>query len=158
MTNPIKYIHALKEPAVVGNYYIVPWIKVKHNPKIPIFLPGHIDFPEQGQTIHYHPDIRFMGETIFQKFDRWSNAALLKSSVIEGPRNGIFKCLRQYGEILPPWNDLIEKYRKTIMDTKCLKCPHQRFNLGSLQPDAEGVLTCPGHGLRWNKDTGELVC
>jgi nitrite reductase/ring-hydroxylating ferredoxin subunit len=36
-------------------------------------------------------------------------------------------------------------------------CPHKRFALGSIVPDAEGVLTCPLHGLRIAADTGRCL-
>ncbi len=38
-----------------------------------------------------------------------------------------------------------------------LICPHKRFPLGSLVPDADGVVTCPLHGLRVDVATGKVV-
>lgn len=39
----------------------------------------------------------------------------------------------------------------------CRKCPHQGTDLSSYFPDEEGNITCPAHGLAWNKDSGKLV-
>jgi hypothetical protein len=36
-------------------------------------------------------------------------------------------------------------------------CPHRGYDLSRETPDAEGIVTCPLHGLRWNINTGELV-
>ena len=38
-----------------------------------------------------------------------------------------------------------------------LICPHRGARLDQLVPDAEGVITCPLHGLRFNADTGKCV-
>ena len=36
-------------------------------------------------------------------------------------------------------------------------CPHQNWPLGSVRPDADGVVTCPLHGLRINAATGVVL-
>lgn len=38
-----------------------------------------------------------------------------------------------------------------------LICPHRGARLDQLVPDAEGVITCPLHGLRFNADTGKCI-
>lgn len=37
-----------------------------------------------------------------------------------------------------------------------LVCPHRKFSLGSIPPDADGIVTCPLHGLRICAATGEV--
>jgi hypothetical protein len=36
----------------------------------------------------------------------------------------------------------------------CKVCPHRGMNLAMVPADASGVVTCPGHGLRWHLATG----
>ena len=38
-----------------------------------------------------------------------------------------------------------------------LICPHRGADLSTFQPDKNGCVTCPLHGLQWNVETGELV-
>ena len=35
-------------------------------------------------------------------------------------------------------------------------CPHRGTSLAGLEPDGEGCVTCPLHGLRWDVGTGRL--
>lgn len=52
--------------------------------------------------------------------------------------------------------ELTEQYRaKTLIEGRY--CPHRRADLGSLHPDADGIITCPLHGLRWRQATGEIA-
>ena len=37
-----------------------------------------------------------------------------------------------------------------------LICPHKKFSLGGVPPDADGIVTCPLHGLRICVATGEV--
>lgn len=34
-------------------------------------------------------------------------------------------------------------------------CPHRGAPLCGITPDADGIITCPAHGLRWDAATGE---
>lgn len=36
-------------------------------------------------------------------------------------------------------------------------CPHRGISLASFPVDDDGCVTCPGHGLKWNLTTGEMV-
>ena len=38
-----------------------------------------------------------------------------------------------------------------------LICPHKGAPLEGMQPDDDGCITCPFHGLRWNASTGQLA-
>jgi nitrite reductase/ring-hydroxylating ferredoxin subunit len=39
----------------------------------------------------------------------------------------------------------------------CKVCPHRGFPLASMPVEADGGITCPGHGLRWHAETGEML-
>ena len=36
-------------------------------------------------------------------------------------------------------------------------CPHRGTDLTSVEPDQNGIIECPAHGLHWNARTGDLV-
>ena len=36
-------------------------------------------------------------------------------------------------------------------------CPHRGTDLTSIEPDENGIIECPAHGLHWSAGTGELV-
>lgn len=45
-------------------------------------------------------------------------------------------------------------YAHKPLPKDCMVCPHRGMNLAMVPPDAQGVVTCPGHGLRWHLATG----
>lgn len=55
--------------------------------------------------------------------------------------------------------DLREAFQgRHLIKSACgVVCPHRGAHLGSIPPDAHGVITCPLHGLRFNANTGESV-
>jgi hypothetical protein len=54
-----------------------------------------------------------------------------------------------------PWLPVLEEaFRGRRAD--CRTCPHKGLPLASLPVDADGAVTCRGHGLRWDRATGEL--
>lgn len=64
-------------------------------------------------------------------------------------------------EMLESWEGgwykpLQEAFKDTCLKD-CLVCPHRGFPLASLPDEGNGVVTCRGHGLRWNTVTRELV-
>jgi nitrite reductase/ring-hydroxylating ferredoxin subunit len=52
-------------------------------------------------------------------------------------------------------------YEIGVKDGYCLKskkiCPHRGFNLESVPPDANGIIECPLHGLKFYAKSGKLV-
>lgn len=53
------------------------------------------------------------------------------------------------------WKRLEDEYAGARLKS-CKVCPHRGIPLSSMEPQ-DGVLTCPGHGLRWDAQTGEIV-
>ena len=51
---------------------------------------------------------------------------------------------------------LVAAYRDVALGSAGI-CPHQGADLATFQPDADGRVTCPLHGLRWNIATGKLA-
>ena len=63
----------------------------------------------------------------------------------------------EYPTNIVPWHRaLSEAYadRTLVNDTIC---PHQATDLSGIEPDQEGIITCPLHGLKWRARTGKIV-
>ena len=166
---------------VIGKFYMVPCIKPLHPPRnmrgwIPIIGPLHEDreflkFPEE----HYHIDWRFVSASQW-KSTEYSRAiqpgyeyaivtsARLKrlghpveDNITEPPRMMRRRCNRAFGaypNILARWmQELIDAHKECRLKPGLI-CPHKGVPLHGIPGD---IVTCPGHGLRWNVKTGELV-
>ena len=170
----------------VGTFYKVPCVRVgsalpacaRPNGWIPILLPWHEDaaiigFPHP----HYHYDPRFLGPWEYEGFS--FNKILTRHPVITYPELRVadtsltfftgsitfrrLKCKRvmpEYPVFAKDWHD---RHWPGLLEctyaTKQLKhgiCPHKGIDLTTC-PVIDGVVTCPGHGLRWNVKTGRLV-
>lgn len=150
----------------------------------PVFLPKHNDadhlkFVHQ----HYHVDPRFLtkaqtryagtyywhehtgggdvseAEATAQRAPLFARGYPVHPPVVWLPR----RCYRanvtyHYGD-----EPKIESMRAHYAGRQCAKsrggwlCPHKRFPLGSLQPDQNGVVTCPLHGLQIDMSTGVVL-
>jgi hypothetical protein len=68
------------------------------------------------------------------------------------------KCHREFPEyprVLAGWMNALEKSCADLT-MRNMTCPHRGMPLESCPRDGD-VVTCPGHGLRWNVKTGEMV-
>lgn len=76
--------------------------------------------------------------------------------IARGPELRRRRCLRQFAlplrasVVLEP---KLAKFRRRL--DACRRCPHRGFDLRQVPQDESGVITCPGHGLRFRADTGE---
>ena len=59
------------------------------------------------------------------------------------------------GQFVPWLRDLHGFYRDATL--KGGICPHQGADLRGIEPDAQGIITCPLHGLRWRADNGRIA-
>lgn len=79
-----------------------------------------------------------------------------RSNWFDAERMAILKCKRAWPEFptfrLPGAAKDLARYAVPLRD--CWRCPHRGFNLRLVSPDANGVITCPGHGLRWHAASG----
>lgn len=174
-----SYFHAYE----VGKFYMVPCIKTTakcaygSGEFVPVIGPEHrdvefINFPHS----HWHVDWRFASTRTFKRarydalrpashvyavvLQRWGwgdpqyNWQLVEGEVVMKR----MKCKRE----LPPyphkearWLPKLEAaFAKACMTG--MVCPHKGLPLEGCAMDGD-VVQCPGHGLRWNIKTGELV-
>jgi len=177
----IPRVDEMTEPVVVGRYYLVPTVRYPYFGSIqdwPVIGPRHNDvefFDFHWQ--HYHIDGRFL--TARQRhfigkrnLRNWLNVVSatplayclpMQYSVMPHPAP-VWKRRKCHFAALPyPFrhvsfvNELRHAYRGARLRGPCKVCPHRGAPLASLAPDADGLITCPAHGLRWKVDTGEAV-
>ncbi len=168
----------------VGKFYNVPCIKTTRDAAwcgewMPVIGPLHSDaeiikFPAS----HWHIDWRFVLSSAMRHVRTetpYGNVvqriayehhpddfSIYKQPLIEGDvvvRR--MKCKRDW----PPyphakqqrhWGPELEKAFAGCKLGPGMVCPHRGVPLDGAQRDGD-VVTCPGHGLRWNIKTGELV-
>ena len=160
---------------IVGQYYRVPAVLAiewhgYHQVWLPVIGPKHedsefINFP----WLHYHLDWRFVPRRIFDFFTKIRDPQYVYASPIqcpdtrgnqviaEGPILKRMKCKRES----PPFPiEAVQKRWLPKLSAKyaCAKitngvCPHRGIPVSAMIREGD-VLTCPGHGLRWNAITG----
>ncbi len=183
MTTPL--LSDLREPPVVGRYYMVPVIKYVWHGRWdhwPVLGPLHTDadhfnFPHR----HYHVDVRFLSKTrirwaakragVFRLHDEdW--AATVANAATVATWNPLFHFAHPHRRGRPglqrlmcrvdalPFvlggNKLMQALHAAYPDPAPaiarpdgrLLCPHRKVDLSSFAPDADGIVTCPLHGLR----------
>lgn len=150
-----------------------------HGEWIPIIGPLHrdaeiIDFP----FAHWHIDWRFVSAKVYEDVQgsRYDKSVLSMpfqqypiSARVEDTTQTMYtgnvelrrlKCKRP----MPSWEPIREhvKWLAKLEEScahlkmKNMVCPHRGIPLKSCSQDGD-VVMCPGHGLRWNVKTGELV-
>lgn len=167
----------LREPPVVGRWYLVPvlrstqWCEVTSD--WPVIGPLHTDREFFNFTsAHYHIDARFLtarqasvGMRFYYsargRIDYATGALPLSDSHIQTlPRGrpGLMKRKCTLATYSTPYGDrepvlqLRAKYGETAQPIRKpdgrLLCPHRKVDLSSFVPDVDGLVTCPLHGLR----------
>lgn len=171
----------------IGKFYRVPCLRTKKVLRdgwrplwggawVPVMGPLHrdagvVNFP----WLHWHPDLRFISERIYrqlpmprvsspyatplQKHPTWNREEHLHDTFVEGDvEMRLMKCKRalpEYPRHLAKWLPALEAECAHLKMTNMI-CPHRGLPLQGCQQDGD-VVQCPGHGLRWNVKTGELV-
>lgn len=165
----------LREPPVVGRFYMVPCITYPYHERVDVWPTlgplhhdrGEVNFP----YLHYHIDPRFLTADQARHCARKSAfyggtveacAAAYPlshhgSPLPARPHLVRRKCRASSWQYSPPsavpWLDALEARYGAPADPIRVKrdrllCPHRKVDLSSLQPDADGIVTCPLHGLR----------
>lgn len=154
--------------AKVGKFYRVPTVRGRLYSTIrnwPVMGPKHedgefINFPYQ----HYHIDWRFVPEADFRRvgYSHYGiplcESARINENGLGAPTVRLRKCQREwwpYPRVAASW---LKKLEPAFAGCKLknMICPHRGISLVGA-PQEGDVVTCPGHGLRWNVKTGELV-
>jgi hypothetical protein len=83
---------------------------------------------------------------------------LTKESICAGPKERPQRCHRNQ-LTWPSAHKAPERLEPLFKGAKlkCGRCPHWGFDLRGIAPSVNGVIQCPGHGLCFRADTGDLV-
>jgi hypothetical protein len=74
-------------------------------------------------------------------------------TILRGPELRPMICRRQFDFPEFGSRSLTPKLARYLRPLgSCWTCPHRGFNLKQVPPNAEGVIVCPGHGLRFHLD------
>lgn len=132
---------------------------------------------------HYHFDPRFMSTRQFEcRMKFWERRVELLdlpheiaksdvlASILPQPKNILslryqvrrMTCMREMPlfprpRVMSTWLPGLEERYADKIAKDCRTCPHRGLPLSSIPVDEHGMVTCPGHGLRWNRKTGNLV-
>lgn len=139
---------------IVGNVYLRPYVKVKIikrnrliNYNIPVIDYKHNDV-ENGQFIpHYHADTRFLKNIPIEY------ALLRPEGDIEN--EGYFECYHLELNSRTSLNNI----GNSKLKYKCIhkgKCPHRGYDLSNEIPNKNGIIICPLHSLKFDKN-GKLL-
>lgn len=121
---------------------------------------GAVNFPHS----HWHIDLRFISIPSRWNVQFLAGTPIMKNDlcgrpvVIAGPELRLRKCKREMPIYPFPRAKWLAKLNEECahLRMKNMVCPHRGLPLSGCPMDGD-VVTCPGHGLRWNIKTGELV-
>ncbi|MFT4095912.1 MAG: Rieske 2Fe-2S domain-containing protein [Rhodoblastus sp.] len=161
---------------VVGKFYLVraifyPWYG--HERWWPVLGPAHSD-PEffNFEQRHYHLDGRFLSDaalwpaprSLYQPLAAVFNAPLAtRDKAVPRAERRKMKCARSKIEYLAVARKEVAALNSAFAGQQAKRaktgwiCPHRRALLNALPADAEGILTCPLHGLRIHDATGKCA-
>jgi nitrite reductase/ring-hydroxylating ferredoxin subunit len=144
----------------------------------PILGPQHTDPDLGAPREHFHLDFRFVpmsgvrwlvintfNEDIVlnQDLNRVSSSIFLTRSM-EDIEDRAFVCYRAAIrfplDAFSQGSGVLKLPAKYEHKKLCLKnriCPHRQVNLNSVTPDSDGVIHCPGHGLKFSAKTGAVL-
>jgi hypothetical protein len=161
------------EVKVVGRYYRVPSVYVKDFHDfigwLPILGPRHEDaeivaFPWQ----HFHVDWRFAPAKLCRRLS-WRGPEYVLAYplqcpdsrgakvIVEGPTLQRMKMKRPQFQF-PDNGGWVDRLRRHHACDKIVqgRCPHRGLPVEAMHREGD-ILTCPGHGLRFNALTGEAL-
>jgi len=170
----------LATPPIVGRYYLVPCVEIRlagfgwSRGFWPVIGPEHEDAKLLNfSQRHFHVDARFLTAPQLAEVSRFRHGVfsnpICTSSRIDGRRlpgwraPTLRKRLCQREQPAYPARGLPELVPElpaafVQAKVKCGRCPHKGLPLSSLprEPGTD-IVTCPGHGLRWDLASGALM-
>ena len=163
----------------VGKFYRVPCVLahgrfVCGTGWVPVIGPPHedaeiINFPDE----HYHIDWRFAHARMLYRaqqvgrISEFGRVIMVRTNqrygdpqpiVLDGPVMKRRLCRREFSTFprMASWQLALDAAYRDCKLKPGMVCPHRGIPLESVRA-MDGIVTCPGHGLRWNVETGELV-
>lgn len=162
----------------VGKFYRVPCLLVEGGfdglDWVPVIGPKHADAELGVDFEHFHIDWRFVPERFFFHSNHVRGTPHGRIISTDLPwssfRQGIFgslvlkqmKCKRLMPVFPKAPAERLWSAMEISQQARCNKlkdghtCPHRNIDLRPFEK-ADGTAICPGHGLRWNMRTGEMI-
>ena len=168
-----RSINTLKQPPVPGKFYMAPSLKFKWDGYLPemfwpVIGPPHNDVQFFNfAPVHWHVDIRFLTQAhILQTLGVYQiEGKPIPLDMLGGQRPVMrrFRCRQEVENYQHFDSEKVENLNAHFADRQAIKgqhgwvCPHQAVPLGSIAPDADGIITCPLHGLRIDAASGRCA-
>jgi Rieske [2Fe-2S] domain len=175
----MKRVSEIEGEPQVGKFYMVPCL-INGGTRIPVLGPEHEDKEYIGfERPHYHFDLRFLPDKkianrVGYLYERERKPIcspeefmMLVVTIEVFGAHEIAECpvkCRRRMPVFPLENGVsvlhwFSALEAAFADKKlnCARCPHRGFPLSAENADENGVVVCPGHGLAWNIQTGEMV-
>jgi len=135
---------------------------------VPVLGPAHGD-PEISYSAaeqHYHVDWRFVDPSLRREIRDWKGDDYEKGIVVWAC--DVLRLEAAAFAYRVPAVDFtsfagitlraaLEPLHVDAVLPANRRCPHRGADLTHCKPDANGIVTCPMHGLRWHSDTGLLA-
>jgi hypothetical protein len=158
---------------VIGKLYSVPCVVLarglsavrKAGSMVPVMGPLHEDAKYFAvKDHHYHLDFRFIEARQWRELNdlfRLPMTVVVTQDQVARVAVVRMKCKRAMPTFPEaprpePMVRFESDYVDKAMCPKAMICPHRGLCLKGL-PVVDGAVTCPGHGLRWNVETGAMV-
>ena len=161
----LQLVDDLDAPPIVGRMYLVRcvlWTDASPPRWMPLLGQEHEDADLGVPCPHRHYDLRFVQARDLGGCtpERYMHRLHVSK---DGERIEIRRkrCVRVQPTFpFPPESAAIPRFERrhaAKVAEDCRRCPHRGFDLTQVPVDAGGGKVCPGHGLRWNVQTGELM-
>jgi len=145
IVNEIEYFDTYEEKRVG---YVIPIINHPHN-----------DIENGQEEVHYHADFRFVelrekdgAMFVYLKDGKKSYLYNLRPTLKDGQfKYIILKVVNENKHLITP----VDFIKKSKIKHKCIhkgKCPHRGYDLSQVSEDADGIITCPLHGLQFKNN------
>jgi len=116
---------------------------------IPVYNHPHSDKENGQKEVHYHVDSRYL-DPINSNIYGWPIRVSLPLNENQKLEYQYLTRTGDHEKIITP----VSLIKNSKLKHKCIhkgKCPHRGYDLSNEIPDQEGNITCPLHGLRFNK-------
>lgn len=161
-------VEEMTTPPIVGHRYRVPCLYL--GMWVPVLTPGHADPELPGAAgPHYHLDHRFLAKDMLCALltprtrwqgTVWERGLLTVLPARPGLRLRALPCLRE--QTVHFGGGIREVVEALLPPAACLtegRCPHRGVKRTAMVEVVEAgarVLVCPGHGARFDADSGLL--
>ena len=135
-----------KEEYFIDKYYFI----------VPLIDHPHSDRENGQEEIHYHVDTRYFGE---QELSKSYQISTSYPRITKNKYRLEYFYLKKHTYRINGVTSVFA-IRNSKLKHNCIhkgKCPHRGFDLTNVKPDKDGVITCPLHGLKFDKDSKKII-